>query len=66
MARPRKSIAKTIGKNTFEIKLMKVPAKTPEELDRLQEATELVIYFIGLGRTKSRPSKKSEEIDHAA
>jgi len=66
MARPRKSIAKPNGRNIFETKLVKIPATTGEEIDRLREATELVIYFIGLGRTKSRPRKGKEEKDHAA
>jgi hypothetical protein len=66
MARPRKTIAKPNGRNTFETKLVKIPAKTAEEIDRLREATELVIHFIGLGRTKKRPSKGKEETSHAA
>ncbi len=66
MARPRKSLAKQDGKNTFETKLVKIPATTAEEIDRIREATELVIHFIGLGRTKTRTKKEKEETDHAA
>ena len=65
MARPRKTLAKPDGKNTFETKLVKITAQTAEEIDRLREATELVIHFIGLGRTKKQ-SKGKEETNRAA
>jgi hypothetical protein len=66
MARPRKNIRSSNGKNEIQVELIKVIATTEEQKQKLVEARKLVAHFIGLHRARKLLRAKKEILTDAA
>lgn len=66
MARKKIKCGETSALDRLRVDLIPSLKNANEDILRIQEIRHLVAHIVLLGKKRGRPSKQTEEIDHAA